>query len=245
LGSIRGLPKNVLVVDGDGNRCFNLAILVKRLEHNIFTAGNDFEFTRIMNGVLPHLVLLNIEAMPTVDGKNALEYIRSNPNFEMIKIVTVASKSKKTDLEATLKNGAEAMLTIPINPTGLFHVLEQLSEVKARKVPRIRVIFKVLIESSAGQKKTFITEFSEHGAFIRTMKPFPAGTKVRLTPDLPSDKPIALEGEVIYSRTNEKNRLIEPGMGIKFLNLNDKTRLGLRGFVESQINIDLDPTVVI
>lgn len=76
----------------------------------------------------------------------------------------------------------------------------------------------------------YSTNISESGIFIKSTTPQPVGTKVELTFS-PYDKndgdEIRAHGEVIwvneYKRDeDEKNQ--NPGMGIKFIHLSDKSR---------------------
>lgn len=189
----RHIPKTILVVDNDDVRSFNLAILCKRFDFNIFVAKQGFEFIRIVNGVLPHIVLLNIR-IPLIDGKSHLDYIRSNPNLNMIKVITMSDEGDRPALEDSMTKGANGFVTLPVSPTKLYAAIEKLGESRARKVPRLRLIFSATVTDGTATRKAFATVLSENGVFIRTTKPFPKDTKIKVHLDLPSARPIHLDG---------------------------------------------------
>jgi len=61
--------------------------------------------------------------------------------------------------------------------------------------------------------------------------------------DLPSEKPVELEGTVIYVVEFNRDQFIEPGICIQFSNVDKELQLGLRKFVEEQLTYDLDPNL--
>ena len=79
-------------------------------------------------------------------------------------------------------------------------------------------------------EETFLFEYSSNvsreGIFIQTTNPLPPSTRLRLQFSLPNvNYPFEVEGEVIWVnpyRPGEEN--INPGMGIQFLNLKDKSK---------------------
>lgn len=241
----RHIPKSILVVDNDELRSFNLAILCKRFDFNIFSAKQGFEFTRIVNGVLPHIVLLNIR-MPLIDGKSCLDYIRGNSNLNMIKVITMSDEGDKAMLEESMTKGADGFITLPVSPTKLYAAIEKLGESRARKVPRLRLIFRATITDGTNSRKAFATVLSENGVFIRSTKPFPKDTKIKVHLDLPSARPIHLDGVVLYTVEIKggTHKNYEPGMGIKFTDMPPEINVGIRGFIEGQLKTDLDPNVL-
>jgi uncharacterized protein (TIGR02266 family) len=73
----------------------------------------------------------------------------------------------------------------------------------------------------------YITDMSAFGIFIRTNNPEPAGTHLRMRFKLPDlTEPLAVEGEVIWInafRPGDFNS-INPGMGIRFVDLTDEDK---------------------
>jgi type IV pilus assembly protein PilZ len=70
-----------------------------------------------------------------------------------------------------------------------------------------------------------ITNISEMGIFVRTSEPLKIGTKMRLTFAPPGGDGFELEGSVAWvNRVKPDGENINPGMGIRFVNLQPEER---------------------
>ncbi|MBI5587643.1 MAG: PilZ domain-containing protein [Deltaproteobacteria bacterium] len=233
------LPKNILVADEDDARSLHAALLVKRLEYNVFVAANGEDLVRITNRIIPHLILLDIR-MPFVGWESCLEMLRSDTLLRMIKVISVADEKDRRLLEDSLKKGANAYLARPLRACALYSTIQKLTETHPRLVPRLRVIFKVTLHAGETGRACYATMLSEQGLFIRSVNPLPDGTMLKLSLELPGSTPLALEGEVIFTRPLMKDGWIEPGMGVKFINMNDGLRDALKRFIEDQLSVDME-----
>ena len=240
----RSLPKNILVVDNDRVGNLKLATLIKRFDYNVFVATNSADYVRMVNSILPHLVLLNLN-MPGVEGKTCLEWLRSNKGLDMIHVVVMGEEKDGEELDKSLEKGANAKIIRPAGPSALFRTVEDLMATTSRKVPRLRVIFKVTVTHGKTMRQTYVTSISENGVFVRTMNPLPNGTKLKLSMALPGAKPLELEGEVIYGVQYSSEKFNEPGMAVLFADLPEEVRLGIRKFVDEQLMGDLDPDLLV
>jgi len=227
-------PKTIVVADPDGARCLKLAAMVKRLDYNVFLASNGSDLIRMTSGIIPNAVLLDLD-MPPVSGQPCLEALRSNRSLSMIRVITVSDAGRTTDLVASTSRGAAGYVTRPVSPTELYRTVQKLIESRPRNFLRIRVLFKATVITGTTGRATFATALSEQGVFIRTLKPFPEGTKVKVSLELPTPKPLVLDGEVLYAVKEAPDGLAEPGMGIKFTGLAQSIQAGLRKFIEDQV----------
>ncbi len=242
--TITALPKNILVADADPARNLHVAILLKRLEYNVFVASNPPDLFRIVNSIMPNLVLLDAR-MPIFEGQTCLEKLRSNRRLDYIKVVAISDDTDSELLRESTRRGADAYVTRPIRVTDFYSTIQRLTENRPRKIPRLRVIFKVTILSGKIGRAAFATMISENGVFVRTMNPLKKGTAVKLTLDLPSAKPLALDGEVIYEVRFDRDQFVEPGMGVLFRNIPEEVRQGLKKFIEGHLTGDLGPDMII
>lgn len=99
---------------------------------------------------------------------------------------------------------------------------QELKEAQRRKHLRAPMIILNII--NAGGNKTFFgygKNISRGGLFISTVNPREIGTRFRLEVPLPAPilKIVQCECEVVWSRQFSKNSTLEPGMGLKFLDL--------------------------
>ena len=89
----------------------------------------------------------------------------------------------------------------------------------------------------------YITDISAMGIFVQTRSPEPAGTKLNLRFMVPGqDRPFELEGEVIWVnpyRPGDRENL-NPGMGIRFMDLIQADRERLTELVKTFAYLDDD-----
>jgi uncharacterized protein (TIGR02266 family) len=82
----------------------------------------------------------------------------------------------------------------------------------------------------------YITDISATGIFIRTNTPEPPGTRLnlRFRPDR-ADRPLELEGEVIWINPYRPGHAenLNPGMGIRFVDLADDDRARLAELIKT------------
>ncbi len=95
-----------------------------------------------------------------------------------------------------------------------------------RRAPRVLVDLEVDYASEENYLFAYITDISETGIFVRTTTPEPAGTSlnVRFAPD--PGGPLEVEGAVIWVNPYRPGAAdnLHPGMGIRFVGLDNDTR---------------------
>jgi len=86
----------------------------------------------------------------------------------------------------------------------------------------------------------YITDISQMGIFVRTTSPEPAGTRLNLRFNVPSQGVVELEGVVIWInpfRPGDRENL-NPGMGVQFVGLSTEQRKLLRETVKTFAYLD-------
>ena len=112
------------------------------------------------------------------------------------------------------KGDAAAAIPVPI------------SDAERRAAPRVLVGLEVDYASEENYLFAYITDISATGIFIRTTAPEAPGTHVNLRFSSEHADPIEIEGEVIWVnpyRPGTPDNL-DPGMGIRFVNLDNELR---------------------
>lgn len=239
------IEKTVLIADSDQLDNMRLSILLKRLDYYVLSVLNGANAIKAITGFKPDIILLNLRLLDVngMDGTTCLANIQKDASLKTIPVVVMGEKSDAKVLEECLKNGAATYIVKPINPTPLYCAIQKLTEKKPRENLRVRIIFKTTILYQNFKRVSFASNLSEAGVFIRSLQPIPVGTKVSLSMDLPSKNPIELEGVVVNIIAFNKERFIEPGICIQFVNIDKNIQLGLRKFVEEQLTYDLDPNL--
>ncbi len=73
------------------------------------------------------------------------------------------------------------------------------------------------------------------GMFLITQEPYPPGTVIHISFVLPDDsKAVEATGTVVWSRKEKENSKRQPGMGIKFLEIDEEDQQKIRKFVGTQ-----------
>jgi uncharacterized protein (TIGR02266 family) len=114
----------------------------------------------------------------------------------------------------------------PSMPKAKGDVVGQAIDTDRRRAPRVLVDLEVDYALEDNYLFAYITDISATGIFVRTTTPEPPGThlNLRFSPD--DSGPIELEGEVIWVnpyRPGTPDNL-HPGMGIRFVGLDDDMR---------------------
>ena len=108
----------VLVID-DSNVIRNMvkfALTMK--EHSVITANDGDEGIQIAREAKPDLILLDI-LMPKMNGYEACQILKNDPNTQKIPIFILSSKGQMEDLEKAFDAGADNYITKPFNPEKL------------------------------------------------------------------------------------------------------------------------------
>ena len=95
-----------------------------------------------------------------------------------------------------------------------------------RKAPRVLIDLEVDYALEDNYLFAYITDISATGIFIRTVSPEVAGTHLNLRFTPPDERMFELEGEVIWINPYRPGVAdnLHPGMGIRFVDLDDETR---------------------
>lgn len=105
-----------------------------------------------------------------------------------------------------------------------------------RKLICIPIFFSV--EGKNQFKVDYSTDLSEGGVLIQTEEPLPVGTRVDIKFRLPGAiKLIETKGEVVWSHktiADESGLNLVPGMGVKFLGLDEKSKKYIDAFIKNE-----------
>lgn len=74
---------------------------------------------------LPGLILLDLN-MPRMDGREALQAIKSNADLRGIPVVILSTSSAEEDIQCSYDMGGNSFITKPVTYTGLLEVVRTL-----------------------------------------------------------------------------------------------------------------------
>ncbi|MGD9939203.1 MAG: response regulator transcription factor [Clostridia bacterium] len=106
---------HILVVEDDPDIRELLAYSLGKEGYIILQAASGEAATRIMEDVLPDLILLDV-MLPGMDGLELLRRLKSDQRFRTVPVILASAKGEESDVVAGLELGAEDYVTKPFSP---------------------------------------------------------------------------------------------------------------------------------
>ena len=130
VGLLPGQKKRrVLVADDNDDNCALLAQMLGRLGFDVRTVANGAEAIREFEGWRPDLILMDTR-MPGMDGFEAIKCIRSSPNGQEVKILSVSASTFDEDRKDALETGADDFLGKPFREDVMLEKIKTLLKVE-------------------------------------------------------------------------------------------------------------------
>jgi excisionase family DNA binding protein len=130
LDAIESGKRKVLIVDDDAEI---IELIVDVLERDgrfeTKTASSGYEAGMATEKFRPELILLDY-MLPDVNGNIVCQAIKSNPDFENIKIIIVSGVVKQDEIAQLLKSGAEDFIRKPFDVTELTNKITEVLQMK-------------------------------------------------------------------------------------------------------------------
>ena len=108
----------------------NLKNPIRRCEHGqdlLDYLNQEGKYQNSDDWMKPGIILLDLN-MPGVDGRTALEKIKSNDNFKHIPVVVLTTSNDEKDIEECYNIGANTYIQKPVNFDNFFKAIKQLKE---------------------------------------------------------------------------------------------------------------------
>lgn len=115
----------VLVVEDSVTQREMITDLLKGSGLKVTIASDGVEALEKIEGHSPDLVVLDI-VMPRMNGYEVCRQIKANPKTQNIPVVMCSSKGEEFDRYWGMKQGADAYIAKPFQPTELVGTVKQL-----------------------------------------------------------------------------------------------------------------------
>jgi two-component system alkaline phosphatase synthesis response regulator PhoP len=119
------MSKRVLIADDETNIVISLEFLMKREGFDVAVALDGEAALNAMTEQMPDLILLDV-MLPKKDGFEICQQIRSNPDWQSVKIIMLTAKGRDTEIAKGLALGADAYMTKPFSIKELVAQIRQL-----------------------------------------------------------------------------------------------------------------------
>lgn len=230
-----------VVVDDDTNDLVFAAVLLQRFEFQVCTARSAAEALEMTAVVPPVLVVASQEVRDT-SGYDLVLRLRLDPRTSEVPVIVLNHAGDLLMEQRFREAGVAACLDKPVQVEALYTAV-QAAVSKPRKNLRITTelpvtVNGVLLSSSAGECATVI---SEHGMYIRTLKPAAKGTRLPVT-ILVKNRIVMVETHVLYTYGHLQGLFKDPGMGLEFVRINPGDRELIRQYIREEITQGVAPS---
>jgi CheY-like chemotaxis protein len=123
---MRVQPKRVLICDDDPVILRLLEVNLELEGYDVVSAHNGQEALELAQTELPDLIVMDI-MMPRLNGYEAAEVLKGNPDTALIPVVFLSAKAQQSDIDRGKAYGVEEYLTKPFDPGDLLEVVERLT----------------------------------------------------------------------------------------------------------------------
>jgi CheY-like chemotaxis protein len=231
----------VVVVDGDTNDLVYTAILLQRFDFQVCTSRSAAEALE-MTAVMPPVLVVTSQEVQDMSGYDLVLRLRLDPRTSEVPVIVLTHTGDMLMAQRFREAGVAACLDKPVQVETLYTAV-QAAVSKPRKNLRITTelpvtVNGVLLTSSAGECATVI---SEHGMYIRTLKPAAKGTRVAIT-ILVKNKIVPVETVVLYTYGHLQGLFKEPGMGLEFVRITPEDRELIRQYIREEITQGVAPS---
>lgn len=124
--SMKNKPKKrLLAVEDDAQLLEAIAVCLEQEGYEVMTARNGEDaFLRVAE-TIPDLIISDV-MMPRGDGFSLAKNLRSNPRTELIPVVFLTAKDRRSNRLNGVRAGVDAYLTKPFEPEELILTIENI-----------------------------------------------------------------------------------------------------------------------
>jgi two-component system, OmpR family, alkaline phosphatase synthesis response regulator PhoP len=119
------MSRTVLVVEDEANIVDSLSFLMKQAGFEVLIARDGDTAIRMMQSRPADLILLDI-MLPRRDGYEVCREIRSNPNWDSVRIVMLTARGHDFDRRKGMRLGADAYITKPFSTRDIVSRVQEL-----------------------------------------------------------------------------------------------------------------------
>ncbi len=123
--------------------------ILQQMGLKVSICENGQEVLQSLNKFIPDLILMDIQ-MPEMDGYQATQEIRKNPDFKQLPVIAMTANAMAEDIQKSLQSGMNNHINKPVDPKLLYETLSMYLPVKTK-------IDKIKSESESNAKTEELT----------------------------------------------------------------------------------------
>jgi DNA-binding response OmpR family regulator len=121
------MSHSVLIVEDEPNIVLSLKFLMEGAGFSVRTTGEGAAALKEIEKQPPNIVLLDV-MLPDRDGYSICEAIKSNPDWQDIRVLMLTAKGRDMDREKGLALGADDYITKPFSTRDLVDRVIEISK---------------------------------------------------------------------------------------------------------------------
>jgi CheY-like chemotaxis protein len=118
------MSQKVMIIDDDQRNIFALSAVLKSRGYITTAFDSMEEALDSLNRDLPSVILMDM-MMPGMDGYDALQKLKRDPQLKHLPVIAVTAQAMPGDREKCLKAGADDYLPKPVDVDRLAEVLQK------------------------------------------------------------------------------------------------------------------------
>jgi two-component system cell cycle response regulator len=232
----------IMVADGDTNDLVYTSILLQRFQYHVCTAKTAAE-ALAMTAIAPPVLVVTAQFLPDMSGYDLFLRLKLDPRTSEVPVIAITHAGDLLTARRFREAGVAACLDKPVQVEALYTAVQAAIESRPRKKLRITTVLPVtvngvLLSRDAGECATVL---SEHGIYIRTLKPALVNTRLPLT-ILVKNRLVSVDAVVLYTYGHGQGLFKEPGMGLKFVRIDPEDREFIRQYIREEITRGVAPS---
>jgi two-component system chemotaxis response regulator CheY len=222
------MKKKILVLDDSPFMLTIIGDMLKKLDYDVTTSDNGDDACQKIESKRFDMIITDMN-MPVMDGLEFTSKVRTYPGCRFVPIIMLSSEGDEEKISKAKKMGVSTFISKPLNEGQLKSMLQIiLSKRKSPRIPAKLEVFYGENNMPSGYTIGCTENLSVGGVFIETNNPLSLGVKLKLKLSLPDQEcQMFCQGRVAWvsSPFPTDNIAHPPGMGVEFLDLEDKHQL--------------------
>lgn len=230
---------HILVVTASTDDLYRTSMLLQRFAYPVFTAQTMQQAFDMVSVTMPALVIADL-VLPDTSGLDLLRKLGAGARTLPFILLLPAADSHVEQKHIEL-GGSVPCLAKPVQAEELFRLVQAAIEPTPRAAIRIQARLPVTVNKSPFDplKGEYITDLSEDGLYIRTLRPSPRNDRVTVHLAVGGHS-ITADALVIYVHRPLDGLFREPGMALKFVRISPEDREAIRKHIHDAVTTGID-----
>ncbi len=209
---------SILLVDDSGLFRGAAGEVLKRTGYEALEAAGGTEALDLVRRERPSLIVVS-SGMRGMTGVDLARVLKADPSFARTPIVLVGAPGTEAQAE---RDGADAMLPLPLDPEAFFATLRRFLQVLPREEARSAVEWSVTFWRDGLQHSGTIRDLSRGGFFVRTLVRQPVGARLEVSFEVPVERAVrTIVAEALVVRLGKDP---DRGLGCRFFQLSSASK---------------------